>query len=427
MFDRSVASGQEQASAGSPRSSTVLMLSTADWRSSLLTNKQFMARELSRDHTVLYIESLGLRRPELSIRDVKRVARRLRSSTKPETVGALNALPRERAIDVRSPLVVPYHRGSVRTLNRVLLERLVRDWRLLPREERVLWTYSPVTYGLEQLASRTVYHCVDLLAAFPGVDGELVLEGERRLADAGVTAIASSGEVLDHLQHAGFDRVLHWPNVAEVVPFIAAGLPAEARDPNLVVFGGNLSPHKLDCRHLEAILDLVPQVRLILAGPVAEGGGQEWGGLRRLLDRGAELVGCLSLDDLARLYGRATVGLIPYLHNDYTQGVDPLKLNEYLAAGLPVVSTSLPSLADQPYGVFCEDEPQAFARCVLDLVNCMSDDLIQARQVEARKRSWEVRGDQARTLVRQLQDGAREQAYPSTGTAQTCLTGGLGR
>ena len=39
------------------------------------------------------------------------------------------------------------------------------------------------------------------------------------------------------------------------------------------------------------------------------------------------------------------MGLIPYCVSPYTQGVDPLKVYEYLAAGLAVVATPLPSLA----------------------------------------------------------------------------------
>ena len=49
--------------------------------------------------------------------------------------------------------------------------------------------------------------------------------------------------------------------------------------------------------------------------------------------------------ELAHLYRQCTVGLIPYVVNDYTQGVSPLKTYEYLAAGLCVVSTGVPSVS----------------------------------------------------------------------------------
>ena len=41
----------------------------------------------------------------------------------------------------------------------------------------------------------------------------------------------------------------------------------------------------------------------------------------------------------------ADAGLIPYARNELTDGIFPMKVYEYLAAGLPVVATELPSIA----------------------------------------------------------------------------------
>ena len=42
--------------------------------------------------------------------------------------------------------------------------------------------------------------------------------------------------------------------------------------------------------------------------------------------------------------GALDIGLLPLLINDYTRAMFPMKFFEYLAAGLPVVSTALPAL-----------------------------------------------------------------------------------
>jgi glycosyltransferase involved in cell wall biosynthesis len=56
------------------------------------------------------------------------------------------------------------------------------------------------------------------------------------------------------------------------------------------------------------------------------------------------LLGPRSYAELPAVLRGAAAGLIPYALNDLTTGVFPMKVYEYLAAGLPVVTTPLPSL-----------------------------------------------------------------------------------
>jgi glycosyltransferase involved in cell wall biosynthesis len=53
------------------------------------------------------------------------------------------------------------------------------------------------------------------------------------------------------------------------------------------------------------------------------------------------------------------VGMIPFVLNDLTRAVNPIKLQEYLRAGLPVVSTPLPEVRDQ-FGVFRGADAESF-------------------------------------------------------------------
>jgi teichuronic acid biosynthesis glycosyltransferase TuaH len=165
-------------SGGSARSNT-LVLGTAEWDAPIATNQHFVVRELAQDGSVTFVESLGLRRPTLRRDDVGRMASRVgRSfSSRPAPTGR----PRPESATIVSPLVVPLHRRPTRMLNRSLLRRATASWISSPRP-RVLWTFTPVTYGLENEADVVVYHCVDLLAAFPGVDGVAVRRGEQHLA-----------------------------------------------------------------------------------------------------------------------------------------------------------------------------------------------------------------------------------------------------
>jgi glycosyltransferase involved in cell wall biosynthesis len=381
-----------------PGSASVLILGTAEWDAPIATNQHYVARELARVSDVAFVESLGLRRPKLTRADLTRMLSRARRSFGATSVPARR--PKPDTVHIVSPLVVPVHRAPTRLVNRTLLRRATAGW-LASRRPRVLWTFTPVTYGLEAAADIAVYHCVDLLATFPGIDGKAVARGERHLSQRVSVAIATSSAVRDHLVGAGFPRVILLPNVADVSTFSAASRPSSERRP-AVLFAGNLSPHKLDVALLEAIAKTVQgRAELLLAGPMAAGGGDFGPAMQRLRDLGATYLGLLTLPELADVAGRCTVGLIPYALNDYTRGVSPLKCFEYLASGLRVVGTRLPEVeqlaATNPH-VSALDAADIPAQ-VLRIVEPATNGEIGSRVGAAADSGWDARGRVLRDLL----------------------------
>ena len=100
----------------------IVCVGFADWDTDLWTNQHHLMSRLARENRVLFVESLGLRRPQLAGRDLRRIARRLRSGLR---------RPRRRdGLHVLSPLVLPFHGNRlVRALNRRLLPALVAPGR----------------------------------------------------------------------------------------------------------------------------------------------------------------------------------------------------------------------------------------------------------------------------------------------------------
>ena len=179
--------------------SQILILGTADWDQAIATNQHYMTRELGQVTDVTFCESMGLRRPEPTLRDVRRVISRLARIVAPEGKRHRRQVPQ--GVTVVSPAVLPRHVGMARRINQGRVLDLFRDW-IESTGPRILWTYTPVTYGLEHFATATVYHCVDLLAEIPGIDRRVVDAGEKRLAlqSDHVSAIASSAQVRSHLE-----------------------------------------------------------------------------------------------------------------------------------------------------------------------------------------------------------------------------------
>jgi hypothetical protein len=136
-----------------------------------------------------------------------------------------------------------------------------------------------------------------------------------------------------------------------------------------------------------------------LVGPLGLGNGAtpEW--LAQVRKTGAAFGDVVSLETLAKEFAKAHVGIIPYAVNELTKGVDPLKRYEYLAAGLPVVSTALPSMTPVPGSVWVEPDPQSFARRVAALLREDSADQREERRTLAAQHGWIERGAEFRSLI----------------------------
>src|SRR5690242_4124519 len=120
----------------------IVCVGFADWDTELWTNQHHLMARLARSNRVLFVESLGLRRPQLAGRDLARIARRLRRGLSP-------ARPAD-GLHVLSPLVVPLHSSAlVRRLNARLLPAVVRRaCRRLGLHRPILWAYVPQAEAL---------------------------------------------------------------------------------------------------------------------------------------------------------------------------------------------------------------------------------------------------------------------------------------
>jgi glycosyltransferase involved in cell wall biosynthesis len=368
----------------------VVCVGFADWDAKLLTNQHHLMGRLARRNRVLFVESLGLRRPQLAGRDLRRILRRLRRGLAP---------PRESGgVHVLSPLVVPLHGSELlRRLNAWLLRQQVRRAaRRLGMERPLLWGYVPQAEQLiPALEPRlVVYHCVDDIAAQKGVDAEAFRAGEQRFARAADLVIASAPALAERLRSLN-PNVLYAPNVADTGLFSTA-LQAGPVDPALeplprprIVFHGALVATKLDLGLIAELARLRPDWSIVLVGP------------RGLGDPGTDLspiegianvrqLGARAHDELPAVLRGAAAGIIPYSMNPLTGSIFPMKVYEYLAAGLPVVSTPLPAL-DGVEDVILAPDAEAMAATLDREFAADTPELRAERSRRAASHSWDAR------------------------------------
>lgn len=370
---------------------SIVCVGFAEWDAELWTNQQhLMSRLAAAGTTVLFVESLGLRRPQVTGRDLRRLARRLVRGLAP---------PRERdGVHVLSPLVIPLHGNrAVRALNARVLAWLVRRAvRRVGIHRPILWGYVPQAEVLEPVLEpeAVVYHCVDDIAAQKGIDAASFRAAEQRFASRADLVLASAPALAERMRTLSA-HVLFAPNVADT-GFFAAALEPGAEDPAVaalpgprIVFTGAVVAKKLDVALLAELARLRPDWSLVLVGPVGLGDPRtDVGALRGVAN--VHLLGPRPYSALPAVLRAADAAIIPYAINELTRSVFPMKVFEYLAAGLPVVSTPLPALAGVD-GLEIADGAAAFAGA---LERMLAEDAPERRAERSRAalgHSWEAR------------------------------------
>jgi glycosyltransferase involved in cell wall biosynthesis len=386
-----------------PTDTSLICLSTADWDAPLWTNKQHLMQRLAAaGNDVLYIDSLGLRTPSASAQDASRIVRRLKA-WRPFARPVAERVLRD------SPLVLPFHGNpAAARLNAKLLKaRTRRNEARHGLERPVLWTYTPTAIQIHspRRHSALVYHCVDDLAAYPGVDRDAFEANERALVQIADVCIASSRPLAAMLRERGAKRVLYWPNPADTRAYAAAraGQP-HGRERPVIGFIGAVQEHKLDLDLVRACAELRPDWDWRLVGPVGLGIRDS------AIDRDSfpgnvHFPGGLHRDDLPAAVAGFDAAVIPYRVNDYTISVFPMKVFEYLAAGLPVVSTPLPSLDGEVEHVEFASAPEKFVAALERGLNEDDASARSQRSLYAAAHSWEARTDEAVDLLSALRDG----------------------
>jgi glycosyltransferase involved in cell wall biosynthesis len=137
-----------------------------------------------------------------------------------------------------------------------------------------------------------------------------------------------------------------------------------------------------------------PQSRFVLAGRIESPEAER---LRELPN--VEMPGEVGYEKVPALLERFRVGLIPFRVNDLTRAADPIKLYEYFACGLPVVSSRLPEVEVHRDLVYLASTPAEFAEAVRAALGEDDPAKRERRRAVARKSSWTERARELYGLV----------------------------
>lgn len=104
-----------------------------------------------------------------------------------------------------------------------------------------------------------------------------------------------------------------------------------------------------------------------------------------------------------------SVGIIPFIKDDFTRGIYPMKINEYLAAGLPVVSTDFSDLSDFEGIIKIADNKEDFLEYLLQEINTDTTAKRESRLAIAEGNTWDHRADELSDVIETVE----RELYPA--------------
>lgn len=227
---------------------------------------------------------------------------------------------------------------KVIALQQNLIDELLEKWAIA---NPVLWYYTPMalSFTFHLQPQLTIYDCMDELSAFRGAPAILQdLEAQLfRQADL----VFTGGQSLYEAKRHRHSNIHPFPSSIEAAHFAQAKQPlpdpadqAEIPHPRLGFYG--VIDERMDLELIEGIARERPDWHLVLVGPVVKIDPASLPQLPNI-----HYLGGKSYQELPHYLAGWDVALLPFARNESTRFISPTKTPEYLAAGKPVVSTSI--------------------------------------------------------------------------------------
>lgn len=308
---------------------------------------QHIVKYLMASNRILWVNTVGYRKLNFNLYDIKRSFEKICKWFLPNIKRGLREKDNTSDPNLRviNPICLPFGQfAAVRALNAASISWSVRraknEWNLF---DPILITTLPTVADLigrlgERLA---VYYCVDDFTSWPGVDGKLMRKLEEKLLPMANLVIATStklrktrtnGRRPTTLLTHGVD-INHFRSVGKVP---TAPEVQDLQRPVVGYYG--LVDQRCDLPLLANLAKEMADVTFLIIGP--------W-----RVDPtpvaampNVRIVGKVAYAQLPSYLAPVSVFILPYVMDELAESINPLKLKEYLATGLPVVASPLPEV-----------------------------------------------------------------------------------
>lgn len=375
----------------------IIYFSSDEWNSSLKTSQYHIALRLAQKCKVLYINSIGLRRPTATKRDLLKIKNKIKALFQGITRVNTN-------LYVVSPVVFPFHQFFViRKINRWLLILFVKYCQYkLSLTRPVLITFLPNVHNLigSFHEKKVVYYCADKMSSFQGVVPEVIEKMETALLQRADTVITTSRKLYDEKRKQNPNTV-YMPHGVDFTLFNRVQQERLALPEDLVTiprpiigFFGLISQDWIDFELLKFLASRHPEWSIVMIGKIDEGLPAEINAFANI-----HFLGPKAYERLPEYLNAFDVATIPFVISHLTEYCNPIKVKEYLAAGRPVVSVDLVQLREFAAIIDIARNHAGFEEHIRHNLAHNSTEKIQRRIDAVRSETWEQRAEAIYQLV----------------------------
>ncbi|AMR34555.1 glycosyl transferase [Mucilaginibacter sp. PAMC 26640] len=217
-------------------------------------------------------------------------------------------------------------------------------------QNTAFWYYTPMALEFSDRYEPgiCIYDCMDELSAFKFAPPSMQLLERNLLNKADL--VFTGGKALYHAKKDSHHNIHAFPSSIDKAHFskarhVSAGSPDQNAGKKIKLGFYGVIDERFDIELIRDMADARPEWDFILIGPIVKID-------QETLPRMANIhyLGSKTYDQLPECMADWDIALIPFLLNESTRFISPTKTPEYLAAGLPVISTPIADVVD-PYGV----------------------------------------------------------------------------
>lgn len=241
------------------------------------------------------------------------------------------------------------------------------------------------------------YYCFDEIKAahylknFGGKAEDILLEE--------VDAAVFTSDYLLGIKGKNVPRTAVIKNGVHFQHFAASKRTRFPQNPPKVGYLGSIDD-RFDIVLMEKVIQNLPDIKFHFVGRVVYQKVQE----KLAPYPNVEFSPPVSAEQVPPIMGSMDIGIIPYLKNDFTRAVYPLKVNEYLSVGLPVIMTTFADLPDFKDYASIADDPETFTTLIKHLLKEDSEEKCDARMRFAARNSWTQRANDLERFLQSLRE-----------------------
>lgn len=384
------------------RGKDIICLTMTTWEGDYMKTIVHMMSHLAKNHRVLFVDypftwkdaiTASLGRTKAPVKRMLGIEERLR--TLPTPHGEVYHL----TLPPGLPINWIKHAGAYQTLNKwqtSLLKKSIRHaMHLLDFEAPiVINAFNPligVPLAGKLSESQLIYYCYDEIRAAHWC-GQHGGEMEDIFLEKVDQVIVTSQGLLES------KSLLH-PNVKLIKNGVDFDLFHQAYHPKfeqkkIVGYVGSID-FRLDYDLLDRVIRSYPHYEFHFVGRITE--PQQ----HQRLDQHANVrfFGAQQPNQIPRLMSKFDIGIIPFVTNEFTKNIYPLKINEYLAAGLPVVTTDFAPLADFDGYISVAHDAADFSRLLDVELTFDTTDKAEERLDLAKMNDWSARAAEVEAIL----------------------------